>query len=216
MKNKKINKYLIKYTLELIVIVLGISVSFWVNNWNESTKQTHLEAKFIKSVKEDLKQDKEFIIQVINGLEPKIKVYHTLINEMDNLYYGDRTSLDSLFKIYSISQRTFYPIFGSYKSAVSGNQITVFNNKELIQKIIKLYNSRYDRLQDNGRIADERWDFFTKKYSGQLRLSRFTDMDIKQRSEFLNDMHYHIAQMRFYNSQLKSTLNEINEILNEN
>jgi len=31
MKNKTLKKYVIKYTLEFIVIVLGISVSFWVN-----------------------------------------------------------------------------------------------------------------------------------------------------------------------------------------
>ena len=31
MKNKRFKKYAIKYLLEFIVIVLGISVSFWVN-----------------------------------------------------------------------------------------------------------------------------------------------------------------------------------------
>ena len=208
-------KYILKYTFEFLVIVMGISVSFWLNNWNENIKQISLQNKFIASVKEDLKQDKEFIKRVINGIEPKRQVYLTLVNEMDELYYNDRKSLDSLISIYSISQRTFYPIFGSYESAVSGNQITVFNNKELIQKIIKLYNSRYNRLEDNGRIADERWDFFTKKYSGQLRMSRFTDMETNQRYQFLNDMHYHFAQLRFYNLQLKTTLNEIDEILNQ-
>ena len=208
-------KYILKYTFEFLVIVMGISVSFWLNNWNENIKQISLQNKFIASVKEDLKQDKEFIKRVINGIEPKRQVYLTLVNEMDELYYNDRKSLDSLIGIYSTSQRTFYPIFGSYESAVSGNQITVFDNKELIQKIIKLYNSRYNRLEDNGRIADERWDFFTKKYSGQLRMSKFTDMETKQRFQFLNDMHYHFAQLRFYSSQLKTTLNEIDEILNQ-
>ena len=31
MKNKRFKKYTIKYLLEFTVIVLGISVSFWVN-----------------------------------------------------------------------------------------------------------------------------------------------------------------------------------------
>ncbi len=208
-------KYIIKYTFEFLVIVMGISVSFWLNNWNENIKKINLEKKFIASVKEDLKQDKEFINKVINDIEPKSQVYQVLINEMDNLYYNNRKSLDSIIRIYSKSQRTFYPIFGSYESAVAGNQITVFNNKELIQKIIKLYNSRYSRLEDNGRIADQRWDFFTKKYSGLLRMSRFTDMKTKQRFEFINDMHYHFAQLRWYKMQLKTTLNEIDEILNQ-
>ena len=56
-------KYIIKYTFEFLVIVMGISVSFWLNNWNENIKKINLEKKFIASVKEDLKQDKEFINQ---------------------------------------------------------------------------------------------------------------------------------------------------------
>ena len=79
---------------------MGISVSFWLNNWNENIKKINLEKKFIASVKEDLKQDKEFINKVINGIEPKSQVYQVLINEMDNLYYNNRKSLDSLIRIY--------------------------------------------------------------------------------------------------------------------
>ena len=29
--NKKVKKYILKYTLEFLVIVLGISISFWLN-----------------------------------------------------------------------------------------------------------------------------------------------------------------------------------------
>jgi hypothetical protein len=32
-------KYLLKYTFEFLVIVMGISVSFWLNNWSESAKE---------------------------------------------------------------------------------------------------------------------------------------------------------------------------------
>ena len=36
-------KYLLKYTFEFLVIVLGISVSFWLNNWSESVKENNIE-----------------------------------------------------------------------------------------------------------------------------------------------------------------------------
>jgi len=57
-----------------------------------------------------------------------------LSSDLPNLYHNDRKSLDSIFQIYFKSQRTFYPISGSYESAVSGNQITVFRNKRINSK----------------------------------------------------------------------------------
>ena len=106
---------------------------------------------------------------VLEIIEPKIEAYEALNSGLPNLYNNDRKSLDSIFQIYFKSQRTFYPISGSYESAVSGNKITVFRNKKLIQKVIKLYNSTYDRLIDNGHILDKRWAFISKKYSYERR-----------------------------------------------
>ena len=40
---KQFKKYAIKYTLEFVVIVLGISVSFWLSNYKESIENTKKE-----------------------------------------------------------------------------------------------------------------------------------------------------------------------------
>jgi len=161
----KTGKYF-KYAIgEIILVVIGILIALQINNWNEDRKERKQEKEFITSVKKDLTQDKGFIELIIGQLEPRIVAYETLNNDLVNLYQNDRKSLDSIFKAYFRSQRTFYPILGSYESAVAGNQLTNFRNKELLQKVIKLYNSTYDRLIDNGRIIDERWAFLSKKYS---------------------------------------------------
>jgi hypothetical protein len=134
---------------------------------------------------------------------------------LPNLYDNDRNSLDSIFHNYFKSQRTFYPISGPYKSAVSGNQITLFRNKELIQKIIKLYNSTYDRLIDNGQILDERWAFLSKKYSYERRTGHFREMKPEQLTEFLDDLYYHYVQIEWYLNQLKLATTEIDKIIAE-
>ena len=41
------NKYLLKYTFEFLVIVMGISVSFWLNNWSESVKENNIEKDLV-------------------------------------------------------------------------------------------------------------------------------------------------------------------------
>ncbi len=216
MEKNKTGKYF-KYAIgEIVLVVIGILIALSINNWNESRKQSTLEKEFLTSIKNDLKQDKAFIQVVIKIIEPKMVAYEEINRSLLPLYNNDRKSLDSIFQIYFQSQRTFYPISGSYESAVSGNQITVFRNKELIQKVIKLYNSTYDRLVDNGQILDERWAFLSKKYSYERRTGHTRDMKPEQLSELLDDLYHHYAQMDWYLKQLKSTIAEIDRITIEN
>lgn len=207
----KFSKYLLYAIGEIILVVIGILIALQINNWNEDRKERKQEKEFITSVKKDLTQDKGFIELIIGQLEPRIVAYETLNNDLVKLYQNDRKSLDSIFKAYFRSQRTFYPILGSYESAVAGNQLTNFRNKELLQKVIKLYNSTYDRLIDNGRIIDERWAFLSKKYSYERRTGKFREMEPEQLTEFLDDIYHHYAQMEWYLEQLKLAKTEIDK-----
>ena len=212
METGKTGKYF-KYAIgEIVLVVIGILIALSISNWNETRKQSALEKEFISSIKNDLKQDRAFIKMVLKKIEPKTKAYEALNRDLPNLYNNNRKSFDSIFYTYFSSQRTFYPISGSYESAVSGNQITVFRNKKLIQKVIKLYNSTYDRLIDNGQILDERWASLSKKYSYERRTGNTREMKPEQLSEFLNDLFHHYAQMEWYLKQLKSAIIEIDKI----
>lgn len=216
MEKNKTGKYL-KYVIgEIVLVVIGILIALQINNWNETRKQHKIEKELITSVKNDLIQDKAFIQLIIEFIEPKIEAYKALNGDLTNLYQKERKSLDSLFSIYFSSQRTFYPISGTYESAVSGNQLTVFQNKEIVHEVVKLYNSTYDRLIDNGQILDDRWAFLSKKYSYERRTGQFREMDSKQLTEFLDDLYYHFVQMEWYLVQLKLATVEIDKIISEN
>ena len=51
-------KYLLKYTFEFLVIVLGISVSFWLNNWSESVKENNIEKDLVNLLIIDIENKK--------------------------------------------------------------------------------------------------------------------------------------------------------------
>ncbi len=114
-----------------------------------------------------------------------------------------------------MGQRTFYPISGSFESAISGNEINTYKNKEVTRSIIKLYNSTYGRIIDNGEILDDRWAYISKKYSYERRTGHHREMSNEQMSELLDDTHYHIIQMRWYRNVLNSAIVEINELLSK-
>lgn len=208
----KFRKYLLYAIGEIILVVIGILIALQISDWNEIQKQDKAEQAFFNSVKQDLQQDKAFINLIKDLMEPRIEIYKTLESDLEHLYYNDRESLDSIFMLYFNAQRTFYPISGSYESAVAGNKINAFRNKELLQKVVKLYNSTYTRLIENGIFLDERWAFLSKKYSRERRTGHFRDMTPAELTQFLDDVYHHYIQMEWYYSQLKMAGAEIDKI----
>ena len=212
MENKT-GKYL-KYAIgEIVLVVLGILIALSINNWNQSRKQKIAEKEFLEGIKTDLKKDKDYIDLVIQNQKPKIEVFDFLHSESAQFYDENQRDLDSLFAIYFTSQRTFYPISGSFQSAVSGNQINSYKDKGISSSLIKLYNTTYERLIDNGKISDDRWDYLSRKYSHERRIGINQNMSNSQLSELLDDMYHHFVHMHWYQNQLIDTHQEIDEIL---
>lgn len=208
----KFSKYVLYASGEIILVVIGILIALSINNWNESRKLDSSEKEFITSVKEDLIKDKEYIKLVIALIEPRINAYKVLRDNESDLFRIHKNSLDSIFQIYFNSQRTFYPISGSYQSAVSGNQLNSYRNKNLVQEIIKLYNSTYSRLIENGQFLDERWAFISKKYSRERRTGHFLKRSPEEVSSFLDDLYHHYIQMEWYLKMLQDTEVKIEKI----
>ena len=157
MEQNKTSKYF-KYAIgEILLVVIGILIALQINNWNEERKNSKSEEEFYKGIAYDLNQDLEFIRYVKSYTEPKLNVFNTLNSNFKKDYSAHKIQIDSLLGTYLFSgQRTFYPVSGSFKSALAGNEINTYSQKDLIQDIIKLYGSFYDRLIDKGKIIDER------------------------------------------------------------
>ncbi len=171
----KVMAYL-RYAIgEILLVVIGILIALQVNNWNEGRKQNIAETEFLEGVKKDLTQDKLYIELVLKEMEPRIDAFEPLNNmELSKTHNKNINSVDSLLHIYfSPGERTFYPVSGSYQSAVSGNELNNYKDKEIIGSIIKLYNSTYSRLIDNGKMLDDRWGYLRRKYIHEAEQETF-------------------------------------------
>ena len=207
----KVMAYL-RYAIgEILLVVIGILIALQINNWNEGRKQSIAETEFLEGVKKDLTQDKQYIELVLKLMEPKIETFD-LLNDKEFLKNHNK-NIDTLFHNYFTTQRTFYPVTGSFQSAVAGNEINNYRNKDISALIIKLYNSIYSRVIDNGKILDNRWDYLTKKYSHGRRTGNFRVTDNAKFSEIMDDIYYHYLELQWYRGVLKDTLKEIDELI---
>jgi len=75
-------KLLIKYSLEFIVIVVGISVTFWIDEWNRNRLERIQHIKDIESIIDDLENDSLIIKRVNTSLDTgKTKLKFDVIDE---------------------------------------------------------------------------------------------------------------------------------------
>lgn len=208
-----VTKYLLYAVGEILLVVIGILLALQVNNWNEQRKQLSAEQTFIAGVLNDLSQDQQYIELIIETAEKKSALFNDLEDRAIDLFENDRAGLDSLVMAYFTSPRTFYPISGSYESAVSGNEISRFNNKKFTTAVSSLYNSSYARLMDNANEHDNRWFYLSKKYSRVRRTGNLPDMSREELQVFLDDIHHYDLMLEYYKNLLMDTNREIENIL---
>jgi hypothetical protein len=208
MDTGKTGKYF-KYAIgEIVLVVIGILIALQINTWNEQRRQVQAEQEFLEGIKNDLQQDKEYIQWVLTKADEKLNAFEQL-NEALPKYQRD-----SLLKIYLFEgQRTFYPVSGSFESAVAGNEINRYKNKIITQSLIKLYNSTYSRLIDNGQIVDERWSNLSEKHIHERRVKHFEDLDEASYPLLLDDIYFHFIQLSWYKNTLNNAIVEIDKIL---
>lgn len=64
---QNIKGILIQYVFEIIVIFLGISISFWFDEWRDNRKDIEMERKHLSDLRDNLQQDTFIFSHVINN-----------------------------------------------------------------------------------------------------------------------------------------------------
>lgn len=87
-------KYIIKYSLEFFVIVLGISFSFWINEWNNLRNIKKLEKAYLTNINSEFKENK---IQFVKRLKFMNKTYDVGKSFINKFPINEQNS-DSIFE----------------------------------------------------------------------------------------------------------------------
>ena len=149
-------KYLFKYTLEFFVIVTGISLSFWINEWNNNRMNSDKELFFLNGLKNDL----EIQINSFNNYDDfsnnTIKLGNSILEEYS--IFQNFKETDSLnFKLSRLLYSSTYPsVNTTFNELSSTGQFTLFENNLLASKVIKYYQdseSYNNRLTKNTDIV---------------------------------------------------------------
>lgn len=154
----KFKKYIIKYSFEFVVIVIGISFSFWIDEWNmnRTNKVQHLED--LKAVLNDLENDSIMYSNIQNQLDAGKTKINILLKDIDlyetNLIDYDEFSSRIINKGFLYNNDTFFMTDASFKSLISNSRINFFP-EEIHSLMNKYYESVLKRVNDNNHMVDD-------------------------------------------------------------
>lgn len=153
----KLKKQIIRYSFEFSVIVMGISVSFWLNEWDTRRSDKNQYFKDLISIQNDLKNDSIMFVKVQTQLDRgKLKI-NQLLSEIE-LYHAqkiDYTEFSSrIIKIaFLYDNQTFFMTDATFKSLILNNRIDLFPDT-LHSLMNDYYESIQKRITDNNHMVD--------------------------------------------------------------
>lgn len=129
--------------INLIVVVLGISIAFYLNNWKEEVDRKNIEQTFLKSLAEDLTID-------IASLQLSTDTTRHFIDFLarNTVKIASGESIDSVvYLINSLNVEVpFLPSNNTYLSLIASGDINDINF-ELRKDIVELYGQNYSYIK---------------------------------------------------------------------
>ena len=148
----------IRYSLEFVVVVLGISVSFWLSEWSQNRKELQHHSKDAIDLLEDLALDSQRLDFVQGTIERgkartwRLLENHKLLQEGALVYDQFADSLVAIGYPYGYS--TFFMNNATYKSLISNGRLQHFPT-EIEKEIKDYYEYVSKRVEDNNEIVDQ-------------------------------------------------------------
>ena len=156
--------YLKKYSLEFLVVFLGILSSFGIDNYLKNTQRINEKNTLLDelnlSINEDLRQ-----LEIVNGaLDDCLNSINVLFEQAK-----EKTLNDSLlaYHISNVSAKvaiSFFPQKGVYNQLVNTNSFELIEDRQFRRKISDLY----EHLEDRKNAADLKFDLFAESFDKAL------------------------------------------------
>ena len=184
--------------VEFLAVVLGIGLSFNVEEWREESQiRERLKADY-QSIQNDLEKDIPYLIQIIEGQKESIEAGLKLIQMLDEEHSFDYKLFVESKKLVT-SGNTFFGTKASYEASISSGRLTYFGIDTLANEIGQVYEHHYDRLDLNGKLLDEVNFFKFLNFNSGVRY--LTNIIKKQNLGIIHSAEYYPAMVDFISLQ---------------
>ena len=138
-----LKKYFIKYTFEIIVIVMGISISFFIEDIRQKNELKHLTKDLQSNLLGEIYQIENYLKIRLEGFDNDLKIITFLkINDKNSRSFFNSENEKSLNIAAAIfNYRGFSPPVSFYNSLVNDGKIRYLESSEIKTRLDELHTS---------------------------------------------------------------------------
>lgn len=149
------------YFIELIVVFIGITAAFLLNNWREDYKSNELESKYLDSIKNDVIQDSINVNEILKlNTEKEAKFKKYISRTIKGISSSDSAVI--LFQdILTIPK--FYPQSNTYESIKYSGNLNLISSYNMREEITNYYES-FTNIQSQQEMTVEFINDYATKF----------------------------------------------------
>ncbi|MBL6681543.1 MAG: hypothetical protein ISQ40_05200 [Flavobacteriaceae bacterium] len=141
-------KNFLKYLFDFIVIVLGITVSFWFNQLSIKKNNNLERLKVLNNIEMEISEIENYTKERLNSWNDDIDLYSEFLSDkLDLQSIKNITSSKSRIEFNLIYYRDFEPPMNRYNSMISSGNIKYIDSEKLKEILTRLHNLNYSNLK---------------------------------------------------------------------
>jgi len=227
-------KYLIKYLLESIVIITGISVSFWINQVSIDNDIKNERLRVLNNLFFEVQEIENYSNERLKIWNQDIEIYSNLLKEdLDTDAIESIAISKSRVEYNLIYYRDFSPPMNRYESMVNTGDLKYINSQEISDLLTRLHNQDFGLVKSTVEyeksLKINLINLITSNYPRIILSGENNEVTLTKYLEELHKVFQRdkslktelLVQMRYYNTRIAAlkyyliTLNDLKDVLKD-
>jgi hypothetical protein len=235
-----IKKYIIKYSIEFVVIILGITVSFWLNELSIDNQNEEERIKVLTSLQMEIDEIKYYCDGRKRTWEMDISLLNEFLYPSNKIFNIDSVLKNTTSKIrietFIILYRVFDPPMNRYYSIINSGDLKYVKSDKVKEILSRLHNTTFSyvetAVEHEKQLKLSFLPFLTINHPNVILARDNNKISIDRYSEILNDainsddklkakfillkryLEYKITILQMYMINLDDLEREINLVIN--
>lgn len=225
-------KYIIKYLLESIVLVTGITISFWINQISIDKETKGERSRVINSLLSEVEEIEKYSLEKLKIWNQDVEIYSQLLKKDINVELIQNIAISKSRVEYNlIYYRDFSPPNNRYESMVNTGALKFINSEKITDALTRLHNQDLNMVRSTVEyeksLKTKLINILTSKHPKIILAAENNEVSLSNYLNSLNGLFQRdqevrtelLIQMRYFKTRISSlkyyliTLDELKDAL---